>query len=1050
MIFTKLVRASSWWAAILWAMLLAAPLAAQAATDNFNGGAVANCTLTPALVYNCSALSTSNNIIIASGYTVALTGSINFDYNQQLNMSGTARLTTTGSLDIGNISPSNLNITGGSLAAGTSFKIGAQAQTIVADVSAASMVIGTGSATRITGTLTSTGPVALASHVTIVGAISGTAISTNSPVDLTGDVTASSAFQLASGSHMVGNITAPSVAIDPSSVTVNGNIAASSALSIGSGNTVNGNVSGGSLSMASSNVVINGNVTMTADVSMGASDTINGDLVARNVSTASSDDYISGNASVNTIELDWHAHVGKTITCTGAGASGCSCVTNNSGYTSGPNAPVCGASTPTTAHHILVTHPGTALTCQPQTVSITACANAACSAPNYTGTISVTLAPGNQTFTVTGGTNNAATIQQTATGAATISATSAGVSNASTCLRTSDGSSSCAVTFATAGLEMLVADHKAGETPSFSLRALQANSSNTACVALLANTTQSVNFKCGYQNPSSTNPAYPAAPSINSVGLGAGNSTAAACSSGGANVNVAFNSSGVASPSLLYNDAGSLNLTASLTPAGLQAMTKSVNFTVAPYQFKFTAVQGTTANPQAADETGGVFIGAGQLFTTTMAAVTKTGTTTRNFGREATPEYVGTVTPTLIAPIGGAFPGLKNSTGGAIAFPAMTNAESALSMYYNEVGIVSLSAYLQNPGGYLGSGMATSGTTNIGRFIPDHFDTTITSLLMDCTKVTGTNKPCPAPNAGGKFLYARQPFDISVTAYSANNTRTTNYAGLYAKAVAVEVWNAATPTTLQNPPAAPSGNSLTWQKRDGSAGTGTGFAASDFAGGLSASTYDPTVSSVDRHPQYNFAAIYPAASSALAAPVSAYLRAKDTDGATSLRTTAPATAGEALVSFVSGRSQVNNVYGSPTANAPVKVNAQYWSGSAYVNNPAYASPVSTTLASSPTAGAGNVVFLSCQLKASAPGASSTGCATSPSLPAGASLNFSGGEGSFYIAPMSQAGWVDLQLVQPTSPTGVAKGIFDYLPSTSGRATFGVYRAGPVVYLREVF
>jgi MSHA biogenesis protein MshQ len=157
----------------------------------------------------------------------------------------------------------------------------------------------------------------------------------------------------------------------------------------------------------------------------------------------------------------------------------------------------------------------------------------------------------------------------------------------------------------------------------------------------------------------------------------------------------------------------------------------------------------------------------------------------------------------------------------------------------------------------------------------------------------------------------------------------------------------------------------------------------------------------------------------------------------------PSPSGEALVSFVSGRLLVNNTYGSPNGYSPVKVNAQFWTGGSFANNPAYVSAASTSLAS--TGANANVGFSNCQLKAG-------GSCSAPALQAGAVLNFSGGAASFNLAPLSAPGAVDVTLVwpDPAAVPGVLLPNLVYLPSTTGRATFGVYRAGPVVYLREVF
>ncbi len=822
---------------------------------------------------------------------------------------------------------------------------------------------------------------------------------------------------------------------------INGNISVAGAATLDNQSSFNGSLTvGGSVAVGNQSE-ITGNLNAGGDISIDNHAQVDGNLSGNNVVMNNAQTKIGGNASVRSITIGNKGEVDGTITCTAPGASGCSCVTDNSG--NGGWAPSCSAAPPPGGpDHIQITHSGSGLTCQPATVTITVCANAACSA-TYAGSTTVTLQPGGQQFTITGGVNGNGSVAQSTVGNATISAASVGINNPSTCVNTGTGNSSCIMNFATAGLNLALPlppnnNYKSGETQSFTLSALQSNPSGTACVAALANTTRSVNFQCGYLNPANTNPAYPAALSVNNVGLG---DSSGACSSAGSSVNLTFDANGAAQASMTYADVGQMKLLASMTLPQTPNQTMSSNsasFIVAPYAFKFFATQSAApnkVNPEPIDASGAAFIGAGQLFGTQMAAVNKTNGITRNFGRESpAAEYVGTVTPQLLAPAGGAFPGLFSPNGSAIAFPAMSNGETAsVSMYFNEVGIVQLSAQLHNPAGYLGSGIYTSGSTNIGRFIPDHFNTAITSLQMNCSAVTSATQPCPVPNtgAGGKFLYSHQPFDLSVTAYSAANASnasgavTTNYAGSFAKSVAITAWNA-DPAALavQNPPAAPSGNAINWNSAAGISAA-AGFAATAFTSGVANSaTYG-----IDSHPEYDFAKIYPAADNQMAAPVSLYLRATDSDGATSLL--APNTS-EALVSVVSGRLLVGNTYGSPLTSAPVKVTAQYWTGSAYATNPAYASAAATPLAAT------NITFSNCILKTGA------ACAAPPTLISGTTLNFIGGGATFSITPVSGVGGaVDIQLLSNIYP-------LIYLPSTTGRATFGVYRSGPVVYMREVF
>ena len=1006
---------------------------AQAANDIFNGGAVSNCTYTSATQsYACTALSTSDNITIADGYTVVLTGSINFGFNQQLNMSGAAKLQTTGSLDISNISTSNLNITGGSLVAGTSFSIGAQAQTITANVTAASMSIGTGSATKITGTLTSTGPVTLASHATIVGPISGTTVTTNSPVSITGNVNASSSFTLASGSTMSGNITAPTVTLSPSSSTVTGNIAASTSLSVGSGNQVTGSVSGGALTMDPSGTVITGNVTMTGDVDIGSGDTINGNLTGHNVTTESSDGYISGNASVNSLTLNWHGRVGGSITCTGSGASGCSCVTNNSGYTSGSNAPSC-AAPPSQPDHILITHSGSGLTCQPQTVTITACANAACTAPNFASPVSVTLLPNGpngttgQAFNITG--SGTGSIQQnTPSSNATISATSSPAAiNGTTCLRTSDNSNSCNTTFSQTNFDLQVPDQISSTignaTAKIALRALQSGGNTNTCTAALTGIIP-VKFICSYLNPGNANPNATA--STIAIGNTSGTSSTplSVCDGSTATtLNVSFDNTGLATPLVSYPDVGQVNLRATYTTATNKILDTSHAFVAVPNGFKITAtsasgkicssdsnVSGNSC--PVIDQTGAIFTGAGQPFTTQISAVNLGGNVTPNFGRESSPESID-VTESLYAPSGGSF------TASAPVWSAISNGtQTANNMYVDEVGIASFLAILHN-GKYLNNSLSQSqqrpqSTLNVGRFVPDHFGIVFSTptpvTMMACT--SNTDKRCPTPNNGGSgpFVYVNQPFDMTITAYALAHSpsaaaTTANYQGNYA------MTNGTSITLI----GAPSGTNLLWKDNSGAAPATPGIPAALFVNGVGASSN----ASSPRHAEIDFATA-PNAITAQTIPVTLNVQVKDNDQVTS----------QTPLSLVSGRLLVKNAFGSPTSYMPVNVEAQYWTGTAWATNGVYATTAGISLFNGNTP---YVTFSNCVPKTGG------SCGSLPSLPAGSSVMFSAGAGSFNVSPISFPGAVDV-LVSPLL----------YLPSTTGRLTFGVYKAGPVVYMREVF
>ncbi|MES2117177.1 MAG: polymer-forming cytoskeletal protein [Pseudomonadota bacterium] len=956
--------------ALSLALLLAALSltgAAHAATDTFNGGAVANCVYDSGTrSYACNALSVSNNLTIADGYTVQVNGSATIGGSQQLNMSGSASLQIAGALSL---STSQLNLSGGTLAVAGALTVSTSETSITANISAATIALSSSATTRINGTLSASGSIDFQSGMTVTGLVSAAAISTENQVDVVANMQTGT-------------------------------------LSVGNQGSITGNVSA------------SGNVTLANHA------IINGDLVAKDVVLNNALAYISGNAAVNSIYLGTKGAVGKVITCTGPGAAGCSCVSDHSHLKTHP---VCSNTPPPGAgfDHILITHTGTALTCEPQTVTVTACANAACTPPYYSGNVDVTLSPGGETFPISNGSYDQATVQQGTAGTATLSASADGALHPSTCYNTVDNSTSCTMYFNGVGFKFIIPEHRADQAQTLTIRALKdggGNSSGNVCVPLLTDGTQKVNFNCVYNNPGTG--FVP----VRVAGVDLGAKCNASGNSGGADIDLTFNSNGEAQVQMQYADAGLVTLNATLKPpngpyAGL-VLTGYANFIAAPARFLFTIKANGKDNPAASNETGGVFTGAGQPFDVALAAVNVNNAVTRNFGHES-PAQNYSVVWDLVAPAGGHKADVANFT--AVQSAAMVDgATPSASMSWNEVGIISFTAALAN--GYLGSTMGMTDTVNIGRFIPDHFDTALNgSVPMPCPVNPAFGTPCPAPNAGGKFVYAKQPFDVMVKAYSLSGAATQNYEGSYAKQVTLAAYNGlgSAGTTL-NPNAdtsvtPPGLNSPT-------------VAAARFVQGVA--TADPA-DATSLH-AYPLAAGYTAPVSgqplppAPTPPTNIWLRASDTDGATSLRAGPPSN--EALVTVVNGRQLVGNSYGSEALPMPVVVQAQYWNGTGWLNNPAYgnAAPVALT---------NKLTFSNCQKNLANSGTNT--CAVTFTL-ANDKLSFTGGVGKFTVAAPVKSGSVDITLNKNGTEA------IPFLPSTTGRATFGVYRAGPVVYLREVY
>jgi hypothetical protein len=119
-----------------------------------------------------------------------------------------------------------------------------------------------------------------------------------------------------------------------------------------------------------------------------------------------------------------------------------------------------------------------------------------------------------------------------------------------------------------------------------------------------------------------------------------------------------------------------------------------------------------------------------------------------------------------------------------------------------------------------------------------------------------------------------------------------------------------------------------------------------------------------------------------------------------------------------GRLRIANTYGSELLPLPVEVQAQFWNGSAYTSN--------TDDGCTPLAG-GNF-------------ANSLGPGAVISTSIGGIGTLTGGTGKITLAKPSPS---------PTAKGAVnVTSVIPYLPGT-GRATFGVYRSGPVIYRREL-
>ncbi|MNK42491.1 Polymer-forming cytoskeletal [compost metagenome] len=967
-------------------LLLGSSLA-HAATLNFNGGAVSGCSLSQdGLQYTCStlALGSTDVIVIGSAYGVTVNSSLSMSYNQGLTMSGNAALTVKGNLDIKDINPPNLKVTGGSLTAeGGTFFLGAQEQTITANIFATSIKMGSNNVT-VTGKISAKGPVEIASGSVINGPISGTVVNIlAASTRIQGDITATTSLTIGSGSQVTGNLKSPTIDLKASGLLVTGDVEASNSLSIASGNGIKGNVDAGEVTLDSSNA------------------------------------YITGNAKVDHITLGWQGRVQQTITCkTYTPSYPCSCVTNNSGWAfNEPMGPKCGPGTQAGPHHFQIEHPLTALTCQVPTVKVTACADASCSAV-YKNGVSVTVSPGGVPTQIdTSGVNANVTVRQTTVGIATLGLVSTPATTGALVCKSGGSTSNCQISFLASGFQVSGVPRYAEDEAILEISALQASSGNKdVCVPMFASQKKDLNLNCAYSNPDKgTLPARIFDSAKNSYVALAG-SDQSSCADLSTKVTVTFGADGVARPNMLYADAGALRLTAAYNSKsgsdnGLD-MSGSGTVIVAPKKFLFTKLAPTQrAGLAAAPFEPGTTI--------TLSAVNTTGAVTKNFGNESGVDVQKVVLDRiLLAPL---YTGVINpEVGGDLDFVKKGGVITAPPLVWPEVGKINFTAALKN--GYLGSSLTSPGASDAVLFYPHHFVTELVIKDVPITEGAKTEFPflCSAPLvcAGNRAVYSRQPFDLTIRAQTAAGKETKNFDarnGDINKTQVPLLSYDAPKGGGAYPPTDPSGSTLT----DGETvpAAVTGVLVTRFKEGVATRTI-----------AYSFPAAYavPKEPKALASPTDVLLRATYAYPAAGNVTSAPAEGKEAQLTVLTGRLMVPHDYGSERYPVRLAVQAQYWDGKTWV----------TSLLDSISAFSNTqVVFANCK---------KTLVCTDFKLPAG---TYTVGKGTL---PLNKR----LTLAAPgagkSGSVDVSVSGIGHLPSTIGTVVFGVFKSGPVIYLREMY
>lgn len=410
--------------------------------------------------------------------------------------------------------------------------------------------------------------------------------------------------------------------------------------------------------------------------------------------------------------------------------------------------------------HFEFDHTGQGLTCNAETVTIRACANASCS-QLFTAPLSATLLPdsaadgvwvgGNQ-VSFSGGTAQLQ-LRRNTPGVVTLGVKGSNPTTkplSKTLCRIGNGGLSennCSLTFADSGFVFDVPDKRANRPEQVLVKAVKKSDVTKQCVPSFQSQTKTLNFWSSYQTPSA--PISSKAVTINNTAIGTSSALPTA-------VNLLFDINGQASISVNYPDAGKLQLDAKYTGTGDEqglVMAGSDQFVSVPAGLCVKPVD-ANASCSSANMTCNVYRKAGQTFGMTVQAMAweKDGDPDFCSGNLPTPNFSDAqmkLASKVVAP-SIANGGLDGALGVAsYSHSAQANNLNTISnQTISEVGVFQIAA--QASPNYLGTASSLNipigYSANIGRFVPDRFLISNVSVIPAC----------------GGFSYMDQLFPMSM------------------------------------------------------------------------------------------------------------------------------------------------------------------------------------------------------------------------------------------------------------------------------------------------
>lgn len=1051
----------------------------QAANLNFNGAAVADCSLA-GNQYTCPSFNSNDNFTIASGYGVNVNSSIALQWAQQFSMSGTATLKAKGDISFNNINAPNLKITGGSITAeGGTFSAGAQNGTvIVANLAATAIKLG-GTPVKLTGSMNADGNIDVSYGSTLNGNITAGSASFNSNVTVTGNITTNAALGIGSSSSVTGALKGGAITVS-SDVTITQSITATERLTMGSRTVVSGPVSGatvnadsdvritggitskgeltlaarvgvtgpisGTVIRADSGVNLNGSVTASTSFAMGSASTLKGAVTAPVVRFEAESSQIEGDVTALT-----SLFMGTRTQLKGNVDAGEVTLGATTAYISG-NALV---------NHITLewdTRVYQTITCKAYTPA-NPCSCVTNNSGYPAGSVNgpkcgpgVQAGPHHFQITHPAAALSCAPEKVTVMACADASCSSAYTGGAQVTL-TPGGAQ--AQTGTTGSVDSTVSNYAGGvatlsltSTPSTTGALVCKNSTNGS------NTNCQMNFASSGLQVSGVPRYAEEAGAVGISALQASSSNPKACVPlfAGQDKTIRLkcsyaNPSSGTLPARLQNSSGAYvalagNDTSACSAAGADVILKFDANGQATTSMLYADVGqvgiSATYTSTSGSDKGLVMSGSGNVIVAPKSFA---------FTPLASPQRAGlAIVP--VAPASSITVSALNAKGavtrnfgreaseqkvvlnGTVLAPVFSGSANppvtGTLSFINSNGVATASSLSWPEVGqiqfaaslqnaYLGSTLGASGSSNSVTYIPHHF---VTEWVDSGTAAAPFPFVCAAPLscAGNRAVYSRQPFNVRVRARNASDADTVNFDSRYAAIQGQQVQMRGVDAATSKTDYPPASPSGS-RLTDGAASpvAVTGLAVSGFTAGVAS-----------RSIAYSFGAAYSQdqAGTLLAAPTDIRLRATYSSSGLSVTSGVADQGTEGQLTVISGRLMVPNAYGSEQLPLRLAVQAQYWDGSAWRVN------LGDSVSSFTRA---QVALARCskQLNCASLMVNDQLYAVSGGqLPANARLSLQ--------APRA-AGSVDV------SVSGLP-----YLPSTTGRVVFGIARSGPVLYLREMY